>query len=204
MIAKPEAGALPMIDVLAFSHIGFVVESIDEFRVTWGAMLGIDEWLVREVPQPGSRVQLHGELLEQPTSSRVAFTKFRGTSLELIEPVDGMSGGADWLQKNGAGMQHIAVWVRDLPTALARIGDEVEVTYSPALLHPALASRPVAATVTTAGAPIRPPFWAYVEPLANTAGWTLELLDARFAAAYHEYYGDYPYYPGELPGTTTL
>ena len=27
------------IDVLGFSHIGFVVDSIDRFRATWGALL---------------------------------------------------------------------------------------------------------------------------------------------------------------------
>jgi hypothetical protein len=190
------------IDVLGFSHIGFVVDSVDRFRSTWGALLGIDDWLVREVGQPGGRVQLHGELVEQPSRSRVAFAKFRGTALELIEPVKGQSAGADWLRASGPGMQHIGVWVRDLPTELKRLGDDIEVTYSAAVLHPALAARPVAATVSVSEAPVRPPFWAYVEPVASDSGWALELLDAKFAADYRAYYGDNAYYPGELPGTS--
>jgi catechol 2,3-dioxygenase-like lactoylglutathione lyase family enzyme len=192
------------IDVLAFSHIGFVVENVDEFRATWGAILGLDDWLVREVGQPGGRVQLHGELVDEPTRSRVAFAKFRGTALELIEPIDGSSRAAEWLRTTGPGMQHIGVWVRDLPAELKGLGDEVEVSYSAAVLHPALAGRPIAATVATDEAPIRPPFWAYVEPPASSTRWSLELLDARFAADYHAYYGDYAYYPGDLPGTRTL
>lgn len=190
------------IDVLGFSHIGFVVDSIDRFRATWGALLGLDDWLVREVGQPAGRVQLHGEPVDQPSRSRVAFAKFRGTALELIEPIEGRSGGADWLRTSGPGIQHIGVWVRDLPTELKRLGDEVEVSYSAASLHPALAARPVAATVSPGEAPVRPPFWAYVEPLESGTRWSLELLDAKFAADYRAHYGDHPYYPGELPGTS--
>jgi Glyoxalase/Bleomycin resistance protein/Dioxygenase superfamily len=192
------------IDVLAFSHLGLVVTSIDEFRASWGALLGIEDWHLVEVSQDPGRVQLHGELIEQPSRSRVAMAKFRGTALELIEPIDGLSGGADWLRKKGAGLQHIAVWVRDLPAVLADIGGGAQVTYSPAVLHPMLASRPVAASVTSGEAQVRPPFWAYVQPLTATASWTLELLDARFAATYREYYGDTAYYPGDLPDTDTL
>jgi catechol 2,3-dioxygenase-like lactoylglutathione lyase family enzyme len=192
------------VDVLAFSHIGFVVESVDRFRASWGALLGLDDWLVRDVGQPAGRVQLHGEPVDQPTRSRVAFTKFRGTSLELIEPVEGESGAAEWLRTSGAGMQHIGVWVRDLPTELERLGDQVEITYSAAALHPALAARPVAATVPAGEAPARPPFWAYVEPLTSDTRWSLELLDAKFAADYRAYYGGNAYYPGELPGTSAV
>jgi hypothetical protein len=192
------------LDVLGFSHIGFVVESIDEFRVTWGALLGVEDWLVRDVAQPAGRVQLHGELIEQPSSSRVAFARLRGTAIELIEPIEGQSRAAEWLRVNGAGMQHIAMWVRDLPTELEHLDGEVDISYSTAVLHPALAGRPVAATMTASDeAPVRPPFWAYVEPLASQVRWTLELLDAKFAAAYREFYGDHPYYPGDLPGTST-
>ena len=74
---------------------------------------------MREVGQPPGRVQLHGESVDQPSRSRVAFAKFRGTALELIEPIEGRSGGADWLRTAaGPGIQHIGVWVRDLPTEL--------------------------------------------------------------------------------------
>jgi crotonobetainyl-CoA:carnitine CoA-transferase CaiB-like acyl-CoA transferase len=51
---------MQVIDVLAFSHIGFVVDSIDGFRATWGALLGlgsVDFWALhkehRAVAGPG-------------------------------------------------------------------------------------------------------------------------------------------------------
>ena len=144
------------------------------------------------------------EAWDEPATSRVAFAKFRGTAIELIEPVTGQSRAAEWLRDHGADLQHVAMWVADLPAELANLDGDAEVTYSPAALHPALAGRPVAATVTGTGAALpRPPFWAYVEPLASQVNWTLELLDARFAAAYREFCGDYPYYPGDLPGSAT-
>jgi hypothetical protein len=192
------------VDVLAFSHLGFVVESVEEFRATWGALLGLDTWLVREVGQPPGRVQLHGQVVDEPTGSRVAFTKFRGTALELIEPMGGQTASAEWLATSGGGIQHIGVWVRDLPTELRRLGGDAEIVYSAASLHPGLAARPVAATVSTAEAPVRPPFWAYVEPLASKTRWALELLDAKFAADYREYYGNNAYYPGDLPDSSAL
>jgi catechol 2,3-dioxygenase-like lactoylglutathione lyase family enzyme len=196
------------IEILAFSHIGFIVDNVDGFRATWGPILGLDEWLVREVGQAPGRVQLHGFRTGEPVTSRVAFAKFRGTAIELIEPLQGASGAREWLAANGEGMQHIGVWVRDLPTALARLDGQIEITYSPAALHPALAGRPVAATVgpesSPESAPIRPPFWAYVEPIASSSRWSLELLDAKFADDYRAYYRDGPFYPGELPGSFSL
>ncbi len=190
------------IDVLGFSHIGFVVDSIDKFRATWEPILGLDGWIIREVGQDSGRVQLHGELVDKPTSTRVAFAKFQGTAIELIEPIEGPSGSSEWLRERGPGMQHIAVWVADLPTALKRVDGEADITYSPAVLRPALAGRPVSATVSADQPPTRPAFWAYIEPKADDTSWTLELLDAKFAADYHAYYGDRPFYPGELPGTS--
>lgn len=191
------------IDILGFSHIGFVVPSVEEFRNTWGVMLGADDWVQRDVPQPAGRVQLHGRSITEPSANRVAFAKVRGLSIELIEPLSGETSAADWLKTRGPGIQHVGVWVRDLATELEKLGDAVAVTYSAASLIPELADKPVTAMVPTDPA-ARPPFWAYVQPLGVTAGWELELLDAKFEDAYRAYYGDYAFYPGDLPGTLTL
>lgn len=189
------------LDILGFSHIGFVVPSIDEFRATWDDLLGIDDWLVQDVGLGADRIQLHGEIVGVDSVSRIGFAKFKGTSLELIEPGTGKSGGRAWLETHGAGMQHIGVWVRDIKVALARIEGTVEVTYSPISLRPELASRPVSAVTTL---PVRPPFWAYVEPTTNQTGWTLELLDIQFATEHRATYGQTSFYPGELPGTEAI
>jgi hypothetical protein len=189
------------IDVLAFSHIGFVVPSIARFRSSWGALLGIEDWLIREPALPPGGVQIHGDLIEEPSKARVAFAKFRGTALELIEPLEGPSPAATWLAAGAGGIQHIGVWVNDLARQLTRLREDIAVTYSAAALHPVLASRPVSATLSGVGETETLPFWAYVEPFTTDVRWSLELLDAQFAADFRAYYGDRPFYPGELPGT---
>jgi catechol 2,3-dioxygenase-like lactoylglutathione lyase family enzyme len=206
---KPQL--MPPFDVLEFSHIGFVVASIDEFRASWGAVLGADHWQCREATLAPGSVQLHGDLVTRPARTRVGYARIGGLPVELIEPGDGPSRAAEWLAAHGAGLHHLAMWVRDLPAELERLAGQAEVSYSPAALVPALASRPVAAAVTAAAERVsetvavpRPPFWAYLEPLAGQPLYcTLELLDARFARDYREYYGDAPYYPGDLPGAFT-
>lgn len=190
------------LDVLAFSHIGFVVPSVREFRETWGRLLGIEDWLEKEVTLPGGRVQIHGTRVLVPTANVIAFAKFGGTSIEIIEPLHEDTGAARWLREHGPGMQHIGVWVADLPTELAKLDGNYAVTYSPASLLPELADRPASAMVAVDdAAPVRPPFWAYLEATESTAGWNVELLDAKFEWAYREAYGDYVFYPGDLPGS---
>lgn len=204
-VPEPARTGVRSLDILAFSHIGFVVPSVREFRDTWGALLGIEDWLEKEVELPAGRVQIHGERVLVPTANVLAFAKLGGTAIELIEPRHDDTGAARWLREHGPGMQHIGVWVADLPTELAKLDGDYAVTYSPASLLPELADRPASAMVELDGsAPARPPFWAYLEPTAATAGWNLELLDAKFAWAYRESYGDYVFYPGELPGSRSF
>jgi hypothetical protein len=195
-------GGLGRLDILAFSHIGFVVPSVREFRDSWGTLLGIGDWLEKEVELPAGRVQIHGEPVLVPTANVIAFAKFGGTSIEVIEPRHDDTGAARWLREHGPGMQHIGVWVEDLPTELAKLGGNYAVTYSPVSLIPELADRPASAMVEVdPSAPVRPPFWAYLETTSATAGWNLELLDAKFEWAYREAYGEYVFYPGDLPGS---
>lgn len=191
------------LDVLGFSHIGFVVPSLREFRGTWGALLGIDDWQEMEVELPAGRVQLCGERVMVPTASVIGFARFGGTAIEVIEPRHDDTAAARWLRDHGPGIQHIAVWVQNLPAELAKISGDYAVTYSPASLIAELADRPASAMVAVEPS-TRPAFWAYVEPIAATAGWNLELLDANFERTFRESYGNYVFYPGDLPGSRPL
>jgi hypothetical protein len=176
-----------------------VVESIEGFRQSWGPILGLDEWVVREAELPAHEVQLHGGVLNHRIITRVACTRFAGTALELLEPVSGASATQDWLEQNGEGLQHVAVWVRDLPSALDRLEGRIDVTYSPANLRPELASRPVAAVAGASAIGDDSGFWCYAQPLSAGSLWSLELLDTKFAEDFRAYYGNSVYYPGELP-----
>jgi Glyoxalase/Bleomycin resistance protein/Dioxygenase superfamily len=192
-------------DILGFSHIGIVVDSIDLFRSTWDQLLGLDDWLIRDVDHRPETVQLHGRLNTAPCVSRVAFTRFKGTALEIIEPISGPSVASEWAHSVGTGMNHIGMWVRNLAEELEQSDEDLEIVYSSASLHPSLARRPVSA-VLNAGSTLAPPpaFWAYVNPSQNTVNWQIELLDAGFATEYRaRYNGDHVFYPGDLPGTTS-
>jgi len=189
------------LDVVAFSHVGLIVKSIESFQRTWGALLGLDEWRVLDAEMPGGEIQLHGEVLPDAVVTRVACTRFRGTAIELLQPVAGTSATSDWLAEHGDGLQHLAFWVNDLAASLDRLDTEVDVTYSPASLHPRLAHRPVSATAVVTDPPAAAPFWTYAEPQGMKARWTVELLDVGFASDFRAYYGDNVFYPGDLPGT---
>lgn len=191
--------------LLGLSHIGFAVRSIDEFRDTWGVLLGITDWLVRELPQPDGTLQLRGRV-QPPAFSRAAFARLADTAIELVEPHTGHTRTSAWLAERGPGIHHLAFWVDDLPAAIAALGEQVEVSYSPvALLHPAL-GKPTSGALTSGALTIGAlperllpaAFWAYTEHTGARVPWCLELLDVRSAATVRAAFGDYLLYPPSL------
>lgn len=188
------------LDILGFSHVGFAVRSIEEFQATWGRSLGLTEWTVHEEQAPGG-IQLHGSDTG-PLVVRVAFARLAGTSLELIETREGMTHHREHLERTASGLHHIAFWVRDLSTELAKVGElGLEIVMSPASLRPELRDRPVSAVVKEASASGSieiPQFFAFLDTLEGDKHFTLELLDAKFADDYRKLNGRLPYYPGEL------
>ncbi|WP_433377912.1 VOC family protein [Streptosporangium sp. CA-115845] len=185
--------------IVGLCHIGFAVHSIEEFRRTWGALLGIEDWLVRDVDHPDGLLQLHGEILG-PSSSRVAFARLADTAIELVEPHRGRTRTSAWLEERGPGIHHLAFWVDDLDRAVAALGDGTEVSYSPAGRRPDTMS-PMTAVVRGRGAmPLAPTstgpgFWAYTESRDAQVPWCLELLDARSTDVVRAAFGDHLVYP---------
>lgn len=177
--------------LLGLSHIGFAVPSIDEFRKTWGAVLGITDWLVRDLAQPDGALQLRGEV-QAPAFSRAAFARLADIAMELVEPHTGHTRTSAWLAERGPGIHHLAFWVDDLPAAVAALGERVEVSYSPIDLRPGLAA------LTTGPVPeqlVPAAFWAYTEHTGAGVPWCLELLDVRGADIVRAAFGDYLLYP---------
>ena len=189
------------LEILSFSHIGFAVRDIDEFRATWGRSLGVTDWVIHEERAPGG-IQLHGSDVG-PLVVRVAFARLAGTSLELIETQAGATHHQEHLERTGSGLHHIAFWVRDLPTELAKISDlGLEIVMSPASLRPELRHRPVSALAKASDQTAAiPQFFAFLDTLEGDRHFTLELLDAKFADDYRMLNGRMPYYPGELADT---
>jgi len=188
-------------DIVGFSHIGFAVWDIEKFQETWGTALGMTDWLVKDSGAPGG-FQLHGEVIEGYTAARTAFGKVGGTCIELIQPVENIIHHRLQLERVGPSVHHLAFWVEDLPRQLDKAsGLGWDIAYSPTSLRPELKDRAVSATATTGwdtGLEY-PPFFSFIETLDKQVECSIELIDAAFAKDYHEAYGDYTYYPGDLP-----
>ncbi len=186
------------LDILGFSHIGFAVESVEEFAETWGAALGIPTWHTYEAASSGG-IQLHGSD-SGPVVVQVAFARLGGTSLELIQTKVGRTHHREHVERRGAGLHHIAFWVRDLATELAKAPSlGLEVVTSPSRLRPELRDRPVSAIVQEPGSVGIPDYFAFLDTVRGSSHFGLELLDAKFAEDYRAMNGPHPYYPGDLP-----
>jgi len=172
--------------VIGLCHVGFAVRSIEDFQAGWGALMGIRDWLVVDLPQPADSLQLDGRVVGE-AFSRAAFARFGDTAVELVEPHAGRTRTSAWLDEHGPGIHHVAVWVADIGRAIAALPDTAQVSYSPASLHPG----------TRTSAPSGTDFWAYVELRDPQVPWCLELLDARRADVVRARFGDHVAYPPE-------
>jgi methylmalonyl-CoA/ethylmalonyl-CoA epimerase len=188
------------LDIIGFSHIGFAVPSVDEFQRTWGTSLGISEWKIHDEAAAGG-IHLHGRDSGE-LGVRVAFARLGGTSLELIETRVGRTHHLEHVERRGGGLHHIAFWVRDLRTELAKAaGLGMEVVMAPASLSANLRGRQVSAVIRDlpdSGAVQVPEFFAFLDMPAAGTHFALELLDAKFAEDYRRTNGNVPYFPGDL------
>ena len=179
--------------LLTFSHFGVAVESIDAFKQTWGALFGIEEWSEADAELPGDMVEVYGEV-QPPIRSRVAFAKFAGIAIELIQPVVGRPHAAHYLEAHGEGLHHIAFWVPDLLTEIDKLEpDMFEVVYAPKSVGRKDAGEPIGAVVS-GDMPSLPPYFSYIER-TGARTLTVELLDAKYVDRYRCLYGDGVLYP---------
>ena len=91
-------------DIKNIDHIGVAVKSIDEALKFWDEALGI---------------KCHGveEVAEQKV--KTAFLPVDDTEIELLEGTCPESPVAKFIEKNGQGMHHLAIRVKDLEATLA-------------------------------------------------------------------------------------
>jgi methylmalonyl-CoA/ethylmalonyl-CoA epimerase len=87
-------------------HIAVVVHDLDEALGFYRDALGLAVIERREVPQEGVEV---------------ASLSLGDASIELVQPLDGGSGVARFLEKRGEGLHHICLTVADIPSALERL-----------------------------------------------------------------------------------
>lgn len=100
---------MAMIKAQNINHIGIAVRSIDDQRAFYEQMLGAEFEGVETVEQQ---------------KVRVGFFRVGDVRLELLEPTSTDSPIAEFLEKRGQGLHHIAYTVDDLPARLAALKRE--------------------------------------------------------------------------------
>ncbi len=96
-------------NLIRIDHTGIAVRDMDEALERYKRIYGLD---ARErVTVPDQHVA-------------VAFLPLSDTQLELVQPTDGQSGVARFLEKHGEGLHHIAFLVEDIRRELRRLQEE--------------------------------------------------------------------------------
>src|ERR1700742_2111649 len=92
--------------VKSLNHVGIAVRSIDQQRSYYENQLGAEFEYIEEVPSQ---------------KVRVAFFKINDVRLELLEPTDASSPIANFLEKRGEGLHHLAFTVDDIKSRIAEL-----------------------------------------------------------------------------------
>lgn len=95
--------------VKAVSHIGIAVNSIEEQRAFYEKNLGAVFEGTEEVASQ---------------KVKVAFFRVGDVRMELLEPTDPSSTVAQFIEKRGQGLHHVAYTVEDLPARIAELKEE--------------------------------------------------------------------------------
>lgn len=96
-------------NLIRIDHTGIAVRDMDEALERYKRIYGLDA--SERVTVPDQHVA-------------VAFLPLSDTQLELVQPTDGQSGVARFLEKHGEGLHHIAFLVEDIRRELRRLQEE--------------------------------------------------------------------------------
>jgi catechol 2,3-dioxygenase-like lactoylglutathione lyase family enzyme len=190
------------LDVLGISHVGFSVTRLEQFIDSWGAVLGIDDWVIREdVDELGTQV---AGISQDTMSVRLGYARIGGVCLELVETVAGQTCHAQSAAITGPGLHHIAFWVSNLDDQVRTARDlGLTIAMAPSALvarlrGPAGAAAELAARSGQLAGEVS--LYAFLALADAGLNFTLELLDVRLLADYQRLTGEKPTRP---PGAGT-
>ncbi|MFH2040470.1 MAG: methylmalonyl-CoA epimerase [Chloroflexota bacterium] len=95
-----------MSNIKKIHHVAVVVEDIERSLEFWRDAMGMSLDQIKDVP---------GE------KARIALLPVGEAELELVQPIDGDSGLAKYLQKRGPGMHHICLQVEGIEAMLSQL-----------------------------------------------------------------------------------
>ncbi|MBA7507869.1 hypothetical protein ES706_06598 [subsurface metagenome] len=107
------------LDIVALpspNHIGVVVKDVDKTIKFLSSMCGLGPWTTFDYTA-------HKEdmIVGEPFALKITFTKLGPTVLELLEPVEGRSVWAQFIETNGEGIHHIAFSVSNWDEMVSKL-----------------------------------------------------------------------------------
>jgi len=101
-------------------QVGLVVRDVEKSAQAYADLFGVDvpSWALT-----GPAEETHIRFRGQPTAARakLAFFRFGGVDIELIEPVGGPSTWQEFLDTKGEGVHHIAFRIEDMEGHVAML-----------------------------------------------------------------------------------
>lgn len=148
-----------MPDNWKFAHAALVVRDIDKAAETLAALdVGPFPPFLGGQGMSFSGKTVHGESVDYDMDLRIARSDLGGLTLELIQPLKGVSIYSEFLEEKGEGLHHLAFMVEDVDAEIAKLEQK-------------------GFTVTQSGS-MPNTKWAYLEP-GGAGGLVIELCQAH-------------------------
>lgn len=119
-------GGPDIVDLGEMLQVGIAVRDADTVVKEWASAFGFNEWNERDF----TGVEADGS----PWKNRLIITKLGSMAFEFMQPVQGRRTQAEFLDKHGDGIHHIAFRVADLAEATAKLSTRPG--FKPVVAHP--------------------------------------------------------------------
>jgi len=105
------------------NQVAIVVDDLEQVAENYWTILGIGPWAIYEweFPLVYNR-RYHGETAW--ARERIALAQVGDVELELVQPVEGPSIYADWLDEHGEGLHHLNFLVDDVDEAVQVLSEQ--------------------------------------------------------------------------------
>lgn len=102
-----------MLDTKKMAQVGIIVPDIEKAAAAYARLFGVDTPNIIQAANPADKPTTYqGELTEG--SCFLAFFNLENIQLELIQPIGGESTWAEFLERTGGGIHHIAFWIKGM------------------------------------------------------------------------------------------
>lgn len=107
-----------MVKLDAYSHIGLVVEDVDETASRYEEIFGIGPWTIATYDLP--QITYRGRKVDAVVKAGIAYVG--DTFIELVQVLEGETPHSEFFSARGAGVQHVAFSVEDMDSTVEELG----------------------------------------------------------------------------------